>query len=59
MADSGEYILDGQSIEQYTGGRSHRIRNKKIGFIFQNFNLLSRMSALANVELDLSAHSHG
>ncbi|MEN6637132.1 MAG: ABC transporter ATP-binding protein [Clostridiaceae bacterium] len=53
IADSGEYILDGQSIEQYSEEELAKIRNKKIGFIFQNFNLLSRMSALANVELPL------
>ena len=53
VADSGEYILDGQSIEQYTEEELAKIRNKKIGFIFQSFNLLSRMNALANVELPL------
>lgn len=53
VADSGEYILDGQSIEQYSEKQLARIRNKKIGFIFQNFNLLSRMTAEENVELPL------
>ena len=53
VADSGEYILDGQSIEQYSEEELAHIRNRKIGFIFQNFNLLSRMTALGNVELPL------
>jgi len=52
-ADSGIYMLDGQQIEQYSEGELAKIRNRKIGFIFQNFNLLSRMTAEENVELPL------
>lgn len=53
VADSGDYMLDGQAIEQYSENQLARIRNKKIGFIFQNFNLLSKMTAEENVELPL------
>ena len=53
VADSGEYYLDGQAIEQYTQNELARIRNKKIGFIFQSFNLLSKLTAEDNVELPL------
>lgn len=50
---NGEYILDGQLIGNYTQKELARIRNKKIGFVFQGFNLLSRLTAEENVELPL------
>lgn len=53
MADSGEYLLDNQPIKDYSEKELARIRNKKIGFVFQNFNLLSKMTAAENVELPL------
>jgi len=53
VADCGEYLLDGQPIEKYSDDELARIRNRKIGFVFQNFNLLSRMTAAENVELPL------
>lgn len=53
MADSGEYFLDGNSIENYSEKQLAKIRNHKIGFIFQNFNLLSKLTAEENVELPL------
>jgi putative ABC transport system ATP-binding protein len=53
MADSGEYLLDGQRIEHYSENELAQIRNKKIGFIFQNFNLLAKMTAAENIELPL------
>ena len=53
IADSGEYILDGIPIEDYTEGELAKIRNKKIGFVFQNFNLIPKLTAEENVELPL------
>ena len=53
VADEGEYYLDGMAIEDYSERQLAKIRNKKIGFIFQNFNLISTMTAEENVELPL------
>ncbi len=50
---SGSYWLDGEEISQVTADELAFIRNQKIGFVFQNFNLLPRMTALRNVELPM------
>ena len=50
---SGEYILDGENIADCKDKELSDIRNKSIGFVFQNFNLLPRQSAIQNVELPL------
>src|SRR6516162_6445456 len=51
---SGRYWLDGQEVSQLSADKRALVRNRKIGFVFQNFNLLPRTSALENVMMPLS-----
>ncbi len=53
IADEGEYTIDDINIADYTEGQLSTLRNKKIGFIFQQFNLLAKLTAYENIELPL------
>ena len=53
VADSGQYLLDGIPIENYSENQLAAIRNRKIGFVFQSFNLIPKLTAEENVELPL------
>lgn len=53
VADSGRYCLDGEDVSSLTEKQLSTLRNRKIGFVFQQFNLLQKLSAEENVELPL------
>ena len=50
---SGQYLLDGEDVSHLNDDQQALIRNKKLGFIFQNYNLLAKLSVLENVELPM------
>ncbi|HQF19810.1 MAG TPA: ABC transporter ATP-binding protein [Kiritimatiellia bacterium] len=58
---AGTYLLDGEDVSAHSPNNLARVRNQRLGFVFQGFNLLSRTSALENVELPLlyAPHGHG
>lgn len=53
IPDSGRYYLEGEDVSGFSENRLSEVRNKKIGFIFQQFNLLSKLTAYENVELPM------
>src|SRR5207248_5245907 len=50
---SGHFSLDGEEVSRFSADQRAMVRNRKIGFVFQNFNLLARTSALENVMMPL------
>ena len=55
---AGEYVLDGETVANLNDDQLADVRNRKVGFVFQSFNLLSRQTAITNVELPLRYFSN-
>jgi putative ABC transport system ATP-binding protein len=55
-ADDGEYLLDGNDVQQFSDARRARVRSKQIGIVFQSFNLIDNMTVIENVALPLTYH---
>lgn len=53
VPDSGEYLFDGKEVNKLSDNELAEIRNKKIGFVFQNFNILPKMNAIENIQVPL------
>lgn len=53
IPDSGKYLLEGEDVSGFSENRLSTVRNRKIGFIFQQFNLLQKLTAYENIELPL------
>lgn len=53
-ADDGDYLLDGRNVETLSSGRRAHIRSNRVGFVFQNFNLVPRLNVIENVALPLT-----
>src|SRR5690348_2367051 len=51
--DDGDYLLDGEQVEELSSAKHARIRSEQIGFVFQSFNLIPRMNVIENVALPL------
>lgn len=54
VPDDGDYVLDGKNVSNLKENDLAQIRNNKIGFIFQNFNLLTKMTAVENIQIPLT-----